>query len=75
MMDSYDLGQMMVSLVPITILWIVGVGWPVSKVLRKAGFSGWWTVIAFIPLVNIIGLWVFAIRPWPSISSMPLRRS
>jgi predicted PurR-regulated permease PerM len=38
---------------------------PVSKVLRRVGFSGWWSVLALVPLVNIIALWAFAFMRWP----------
>jgi uncharacterized membrane protein YhaH (DUF805 family) len=38
---------------------------PVSKILRKAGYSGWWTILAFIPGVSMIFLWVFAFSTWP----------
>ena len=38
----------------------------VSRILQKAGYSGWWTLLALVPLANLIGLWFFAITPWPS---------
>jgi uncharacterized membrane protein YhaH (DUF805 family) len=37
---------------------------PTAKILKKAGFSGWWALLAVVPLANLIGLWVFAITPW-----------
>jgi len=40
---------------------------PTVKILNKAGYSGWWSVLALIPLVNIIMLWVFAFADWPSL--------
>jgi hypothetical protein len=30
------------------------------------GRRRWWTILAFVPLVNLIGLWVFAFTRWPS---------
>ena len=42
------------------------VGIPIARILRRAGFSPWWVVPSFIPLANIIGLWVFASAPWKS---------
>jgi hypothetical protein len=39
---------------------------PVAKILKKAGFSGWWSIVALIPGVNIIFLWIFALVKWPS---------
>jgi len=40
---------------------------PVARILRRAGFSPWWCILAVIPLLGLIGLWVFAFVPWPSI--------
>ena len=40
---------------------------PIIKILHKAGYSGWWCILLFIPLVNIIFLWVFAYADWPSL--------
>ncbi len=39
---------------------------PISKILGRIGFSGWWSLLALVPLVNIIALWVFAFMEWPS---------
>jgi hypothetical protein len=47
------------------------VGVPVAAILHHAGRSRWWTVIAFIPLLNLIGLWVFAFSRWPPASRRP----
>ena len=38
---------------------------PIVKVLQKAGYSGWWSLIVFVPLVNIIMFYVFAFANWP----------
>jgi len=47
------------------LLAIILVGVPVASFFHHAGRSRWWTVIAFIPLLNLIGLWVFAFSRWP----------
>jgi len=39
--------------------------WICSRVLQKAGFSGWWCVLVVVPVVNIVGLWVFSFVRWP----------
>jgi hypothetical protein len=49
------------------LLFIVIVGVPVANVLHRAGRSRWWTIVAFIPLLNLIGLWVFAFTRWPQV--------
>jgi uncharacterized membrane protein YhaH (DUF805 family) len=38
---------------------------PYVMIIRKAGYSGWWVLTMFIPLVNFIMLWVFALARWP----------
>ena len=49
---------------PLLLIIIVAV--PVAKILHRAGRSRWWTILAFVPLVNLIGLWVFAFTRWPN---------
>jgi len=46
-------------------LYVVVLVVPVAKVLRRAGFSGWWSVLIFVPVVNFIVLWIFAFMRWP----------
>ena len=35
------------------------------KILTKAGYSGWWILIAIVPVVNMIMFFVFAFSEWP----------
>ena len=35
------------------------------KILNKAGYSGWWILIALVPLVNLVMFLVFAFSDWP----------
>lgn len=43
--------------------------WLNVRILNKAGYSGWWTVTLFVPLVNIVMIWVFAFSSWPKLAS------
>jgi hypothetical protein len=36
------------------------------EIIHKAGYSRVWILIWFVPLVNIIFLWIFAFSRWPS---------
>jgi hypothetical protein len=49
---------------PLLLIIIVAV--PVANILHRAGRSRWWTILAFVPLANLIGLWVFAFTRWPN---------
>lgn len=33
--------------------------------LRKAGFSGAWSLLLIVPMVNLVALWIFAFISWP----------
>lgn len=35
-------------------------------ILKKAGFSSWWTLCLFIPIINILLIWLFAFIEWPN---------
>jgi uncharacterized membrane protein YhaH (DUF805 family) len=37
------------------------------RILRKAGFDGWWVLVLLIPVVNIIMIWIFAFTRWPTL--------
>lgn len=39
---------------------------PCWRIMRKAGFAGAWSLLALVPLVNVIALWVFAFVSWPN---------
>lgn len=38
---------------------------PCWRIVSKAGYSGAWALISFVPLANIIALWIFAFSRWP----------
>ena len=39
----------------------------VAEILGRVGFSGWWSLLAVVPLLNVILLWVFAFTDWPNL--------
>ena len=41
--------------------------WLAVRVLRKAGFSGWWSLLLLVPFLNVLMLYSFAYLPWPRI--------
>ena len=46
--------------------------WLKVRILHKAGYSGWWAITFYIPLLNIIMIWVFAYAEWPSLQKKPV---
>ena len=42
------------------------IAYPLGLILRKLGFSPLWSIIAFVPLINIVALWVVALSDAPS---------
>ena len=47
------------------VLWFVIVGIPVMQILHRTGFSRAWILIAFVPVVNLVFLWIYAFKRWP----------
>ncbi|MGO4910326.1 hypothetical protein ACEN2J_18610 [Pseudorhodobacter sp. W20_MBD10_FR17] len=41
---------------------------PFWKISTKAGFSGWWSLLMFIPVANLVFLYVLAFSDWPTVS-------
>lgn len=46
--------------------------YPIGRILGRIGFSPLWSLVALLPFLNLIGLWVLAMIPWPNHD--PLRR-
>ena len=40
--------------------------WLPVRILHRAGYSGWWVLLNFVPLVNIVMIRVFSFQSWPS---------
>ena len=41
--------------------------YPYFKIIGRTGLSKWWGILAFIPVVNLIMLWVFVFVRWPAV--------
>jgi len=39
--------------------------WAYVRIIRRAGYSGWWVLIGLVPLVNVVMFLVFAFKEWP----------
>lgn len=44
---------------------LILVFWAYVRIIRRAGYSGWWILIAVVPLVNLVMFLVFAFKDWP----------
>ena len=57
---------LMAIVMPLVLVVLLGI--PIASILHRAGHSRWWTIVAFVPFLNLIGLWVFAFSHWPNVS-------
>ena len=46
-------------------LCVVLVVYPVGRILSRIGLSPIWSVLAFVPGINLLGLWLVALIDWP----------
>lgn len=49
----------------IILVWLAVFIVPAWRIVGKAGFPGAFALLAVIPLVNVVMLWVFAFVKWP----------
>ena len=61
MAGSFSIFHWLIVLVVLLVAYVL----PVSFIVKKAGFSPWWSLLSVIPLVGFVALWVFAIVRWP----------
>jgi hypothetical protein len=38
---------------------------PAGLVLKRIGFSSWWALLCFVPVVALPALWILAFIRWP----------
>jgi hypothetical protein len=50
----------------VVLLYIFVLVFPVARILSRLGMSRWWSALAIIPLLNLVGLWILAFVPWPN---------
>lgn len=56
-------GGAAVAVVYAVVIVVSVVAW--VKILTKAGYRGWWVLIALVPVVNLVMFLVFAFSEWP----------
>ena len=49
----------------IVLIYLFLLGYPIVRILKRLGYSAWWVIIAFVPFVNLIGLWFLSFMRWP----------
>ncbi len=40
---------------------------PAWVLIKRAGFSGWHVIWCFVPILNVVFIWVFGFLRWPAI--------
>jgi len=45
----------------IFVAFVAAVAYPVGVILRRLGYSPLWAALAFVPVLNLAGLWVVAL--------------
>ena len=59
-MPGYGIAQWIVAAVAIAV-----VLYPLGRILRRMGFSPLLSIVALLPFVNLIALWMVAFIDWP----------
>ena len=64
--SAFGIAHFFIALVVLVILLF-----PIVKILQKAGYSGWWVLLWFLPIGNLVALWIFAFADWPALRRAP----
>ena len=58
-------GAILAVLVLLYVAVIGLVAWAHVRIVQKAGYSGWWVLMALVPIGNLVVLCLFALQEWP----------
>ncbi|ENO87839.1 MULTISPECIES: ankyrin repeat domain-containing protein [Thauera] len=50
------------------------IGWTLlccALIARKAGYSGWWSILMVIPIISLVLMWRFPFLKWPALRRQP----
>ena len=60
-----NVGTLMAFMFVFYVVMFVASVYVTARIARKAGFSGWWALAAFVPFVNFAVIVAFAFVQWP----------
>ena len=60
-MAGYGLGHWLIFAVMVTVIL-----YPTGRILARIGLSPFWSILALIPFVNLVALWLLAFIDWPA---------
>ncbi len=77
MLGPFSIGgySIVISLPVVLMMLAMIVAWywlllrPLIRIIQRIGFSGWWALLIFLPLGNVIRLWILAYGRWPAYPS------
>ena len=47
------------------IVMVALVVYPAGRILSRMGFSPLWSILMFVPILNLVALWILAFTEWP----------
>jgi len=65
--DGAATGMGLLAFMLILIAWTLVIVVPFWKIWKRTGHSGAWGILAMLPAVNFIALWVLAFKEWPAL--------
>jgi uncharacterized membrane protein YhaH (DUF805 family) len=62
-MTTFHWVILVVELLLSVMFWIAMV-----RILKRTGYSGWWSLLILVPIDNVIALWIFSKATWPALT-------
>ncbi|MGH3439195.1 MAG: hypothetical protein ACRDRN_22380 [Sciscionella sp.] len=56
---------LVIILILIYVAIFVAIVWAYVRIIQRSGYSGWWVLMALVPIGNIVMLMLFAFKEWP----------
>ncbi|MFQ5938989.1 MAG: hypothetical protein ACE5KL_02830 [Alphaproteobacteria bacterium] len=67
-MEGFSIWHWLV-VVMVVAIFVALPAWMTVRILSKAGRSSLWCLLLFVPVVNIVMVWVFAFALWPALEA------
>ena len=55
--------------ISIGLIWLNVLFWiSIVRILKRTGHNAWWSLVALVPIINVIAMWRFSKSKWPALS-------
>ena len=62
-MGSFSIWHWLIVVIYVTTIFVYFKA--LARILNRMGYSGWWSLLSIVPIVNLVAVWMLSKAEWP----------